>query len=106
MALVIGAFGERTGLLLGGVARQHLTSNQAARKQSPPMDGKDELIGRLWEGQGLFYATSRGIKGRAAILWVSTWQFSSVLPALLFLFFLFSLLLSLLRFNKPSRILK
>lgn len=37
------------------------------RKQPPPMDGKEELSDRLWEGPGLLRQPPRGIKGGAAI---------------------------------------
>lgn len=42
----------RAGLVPGGGAWQHLTANQTARMQSPPMDGEEELIGRPWVGPG------------------------------------------------------
>ncbi|TRZ08340.1 hypothetical protein HGM15179_018768 [Zosterops borbonicus] len=60
LCLLHEAFGRREGLLLGGVAWQHLTANQVAGKQSPPMDSEEELIGRLWEGPGLPDATPKG----------------------------------------------
>lgn len=37
------AFGRREGLLLGGVAWQHLTSNQASRKHSHQYTAKSSL---------------------------------------------------------------
>ncbi|XP_077645420.1 cilia- and flagella-associated protein 45 [Lonchura striata] len=42
-----------------------------ARKQSPPINGKEELTDRLWEGPGLADATRRGIKGKEPILKMS-----------------------------------
>lgn len=35
---------------------EHLTSSEVARR-FPPMDSKEELTGRLWEGPGLPDAT-------------------------------------------------
>lgn len=35
------------------VAWQHLTSSQVTRKQSPAINGKEELTDRPWEGPGL-----------------------------------------------------
>uniref|UniRef100_A0A8C9U730 Chaperone DnaJ C-terminal domain-containing protein n=1 Tax=Serinus canaria TaxID=9135 RepID=A0A8C9U730_SERCA len=41
----------------GGAALKHLTSNQVTRKHFPPMDSKEELTDRLWEGPVLADAT-------------------------------------------------
>lgn len=55
------AVGNGKASCLGGAAWQHLTSNQVTRKQSPPINGKEELTDRLWEGPGLADATPRGM---------------------------------------------